>query len=91
MTAAFSSALTKLDDSLRMVRSQLDSMRSALEINEDQLSRSLADALHQAEILRGLIRAQRPDANWLDREKLDQLIHAVGEHSPGEAQPAGAF
>jgi len=88
MTAAFSSALAKLDDSLRSVRSQLESMRSALEVNEDQLTRSLADAVRQAEILRGLIRAERPDANWRDRENLDQLLHTVGS---GEAHPASAF
>ena len=88
MTSAFSSALAKLDDSLRSVRSQLESMRSALEFNEDQLTRSLADAVRQAETLRGLIRAERPDANWRDRENLDQLLHTVGS---GGANPASAF
>jgi len=91
MTAAFSSALAKLDDSLRTVRSQLDCMRSALEVNEDQLNSSLADAVRQAEILRGLIRAERPDANWRDRENLDQLIHAVADSSSSDAHPLSAF
>ena len=91
MTAAFSSALAKLDDSLRSVRSHLDSMRSALEINEGELTRSLADALQQAEVLRGLIRAERPNANWSDRDNLDQLLHTVAERASREAQPATAF
>ena len=91
MTAAFSSALSKLDDSLRSVRSHLDCMQSALEINEDQLNSSLADAVRQAEILRGLIRAERPDANWRDRENLDQLIHAVADGSSSDAHPVSAF
>jgi hypothetical protein len=85
MSAEFSSALAKLDESLRLVRSQMERMRAALEINEEQLSRSLADAAHQAKILRGLIRVERPDANWMDREALDQLIHGVGSGSPSEA------
>ena len=91
MTAAFSSALAKLDESLRSVRSQLDGMRSALEVNEDQLTRSLAEAVRQAEILRGMIRAERPDANWRDRENLDQLLHAVADHSSSDAHPVAAF
>ena len=91
MTTAFSSALAKLDESLRSVRSQLDCMRAALDVNEDQLTRSLADAARQAEILRGLIRAERPDANWHDRENLDELLHAVADGSSGEAQRAATF
>jgi hypothetical protein len=85
MSAEVSSALAKLDASLRIVRAQLERMRAALDVNEDQFLQSLADAAHQAEILRGLIRVERPDANWVDREDLDQLIHAVGSGSPSEA------
>jgi hypothetical protein len=85
MSAEFASALAKLDESLRIVRSQLECLRAALEVNEDQFSRSLGDAAHQAQILRGLIRVERPDANWMDREDLDQLIHAVGSRGPSEA------
>jgi hypothetical protein len=84
MSSEFSCALAKLDESLRIVRSQLERMRAALEVNEDQFHRSLADAAQQAAILRSLIRVERPDANWMDREALDQLIHAVGSGSPSE-------
>jgi len=91
MTSAFSSALAKLDDCLRNVRSQLDSMRAALEVNDEQFNRSLADAVHQAGVLRDLIRAERPDANWMDRDTLDQFILAVGDKPASEASPASAL
>lgn len=85
MSAEFSSPLAKLDESLRIIRTQIDRLRAGLEINEDQFNRSLAAAAQQAAILRGLIRVERPDANWMDREDLDQLIHAVGGGSPSDA------
>ena len=50
-----------------------------------------ASGAYQAEILRGLIRAERPDANWHDRENLDELLHAVADGSSGEAQRAATF
>lgn len=85
MSAEFSSALANLDESLRSIRAQVERMRAALEMNEDQFNRSVSEAAHQAEILRGLIRVERPDANWIDREALDELILAVGSGSLGEA------
>lgn len=85
MSAEFLSALAKLDASLQIVRSQMERLRAALEVNEELFHGTLAEAAHQAQILRGLIRVERPDANWMDREDLDQLIHAVGSGSPSEA------
>ena len=85
MSAEFASALAKLDETLRIVRAQVERMRAALEVNEEQFNNSLADAAHQAQILRGLIRVERPDASWMDREDLDQLIHAVGSGGPSES------
>ena len=75
MSSPFSFALTKLDGSLRTIQSQLDCLRAALEVNDDQLSPSLTDARQHAATLRDLIRMERPDANWI--EALDQLIHEL--------------
>jgi len=77
MSSPFSPALTKLDGSLQTIQSQLDCLRAGLEVNADQLSHSLTDARQHAATLRDLIRAERPDASWIDRMALDQLIHEL--------------
>jgi hypothetical protein len=77
MSSPFSYALAKLDGSLQTFQSQLDRLRAALEVNDDQLSHSLKDACRYATVLRDLIRAERPDANWIDRRALDLLIQEL--------------
>jgi len=77
MSSPFSPALTKLDGSLQTIQSQLDCLRAGLEVNADQLSHSLTDARQHAATLRDLIRAERPDARWIDRRALDQLIYEL--------------
>jgi len=74
MSSHYSQALTKLDDSLRTIQAQLDCLGAALEADDNQLRHSLTDAGQHAAILRDLIRAERPDANWSDRRSLEQLI-----------------
>lgn len=77
MSSPFSHALRKLDDSLQTIQARLDCLGAALEADDDQLSHSLTDAGQHAAILRDLIRAERPDANWSDRRSLEQLIHEL--------------
>jgi TonB family protein len=77
MSSPISSALAKLDGSLQTVQSQIDSMRAGLEVNDSQLSYSLADARQNAAVVRDLIRAERSDANWDDRGTLEYLIHEL--------------
>ena len=77
MSSPFSSALTELDGSLQTVQSQLDCLRAALEVDDDQLSRSLTNARQHAAMVRDLIHAERPDADWKDRRGLDQMIHEL--------------
>jgi hypothetical protein len=77
MSSPFSSELAKLDGSLQSIQYQLDSLRAALEVNDDQLSTSVTEARQHATILRNLIRTERPDANWADRESLNQLIREL--------------
>jgi hypothetical protein len=74
MPSPFSSALAKLDDSLQSIRSQLDQLGAAMEVNSEQLNNLLADAWVHGEALRDLIRSERPDAKWLNRESLGQLV-----------------
>ena len=77
MSSPISSALAKLDGSLQTVQSQIDSLRAGLEINDSQLSYSLADARQNAVVVRDLIRAERSDADWNDRGTLEHLIHEL--------------
>jgi hypothetical protein len=74
MPSPFSSALAKLDDSLQSIRGQLDQLGAAMEVNNEQLNNLLADAWVHGEALRDLIRAERPDAKWMNRESLGQLV-----------------
>ncbi len=77
MSSPISSALAKLDGSLQTVQSQVDSLRAGLEVNDSQLSYSLADARQNAAVVRDLIRAERSDASWDDRGALEYLIHEL--------------
>ncbi|HLI63786.1 MAG TPA: hypothetical protein VKV05_10325 [Terriglobales bacterium] len=77
MSSAFSLVLAKLDSSLQAVQLQVDCLRAGLEVNDDQLRQGLTDARHQAAILRDMIRAERPDANWVDRKALEQLLQEL--------------
>ena len=77
MLSPFSSALTRLDDSLQSVRSQLEQLSAALEVNSEQLNNLLADAWVHGEAIRDLIRAERPNAKWVDRESLGQLVQEI--------------
>ena len=77
MSSPISSALAKLDGSLHAVQSQVDSLRAGLEVNDSELSYSLADARQNAVIVRDLIRAERSDASWGDRGSLEFLIHEL--------------
>lgn len=77
MSSAFSSALAKLDSSLEAVQLQVDCLRAGLEVNDDQLRQSLTDARQQAAALREMIRAERPDATWVDRKALEQLLQEL--------------
>ena len=77
MPSPFSSALARLDESLQNIRSQLDQLGAALEVNSEQLNNMLADAWVHGEALRDLIRAERPDAKWADRESLGQVVQTL--------------
>ncbi len=83
MASPVSSTLTQLDDSVRAWQSQLDRLQAALEVDDEQLRRSLAKACQQAATLCDLVRAERPDAQWRDRKDLDQLIQDL-EHAAEE-------
>lgn len=85
----FSSALANLDSSIEALQSQLDCLRAALDFNDKQVTASLAKADRHAAMLRDLIRAKRPDADWMDRGGLDQLIDGM-EDATAEAQPVAA-
>jgi len=77
MSSLMWSALEKLDASVQSIQSQVEWLRAALEIDETQLSHSLAEARHNVAMLRDLIRAERPDASWSDRADLEMLIHEL--------------
>ena len=73
MSSPISSALAKLDDCLQAVQMQVEYLRSGLEVDDAQLTTALEDACQNAAEVRELIRAERSDANWNNRESLDSL------------------
>lgn len=77
MSSAFWSELAKLDDSLLAVQSQVDWMRAGFEFDDDQLMQSLTSARQHGATVRDLIRAERSDAKWGDRDSLERLIHEL--------------
>ncbi len=75
MSSPLFSALEKLDDSLQDVQTQVEWLRAGLEVSDDQLLQSLSDAHQNALMVRELVHAERPAANWNDRTALEQLMH----------------
>jgi hypothetical protein len=82
MGSLFRSALAKLDDSVQNLEYQLGCLRGGLDVTDDQLWQALTDANQSAATLRGMILADRPDADWNDRGSLEILI----QHLEWEAQ-----
>lgn len=82
MGSPFRSALAKLDDSVQNLEYQLGCLRGGLDVTDDQLWQALTDANQSAADLRGMIQAERPDADWNDRSSLETLI----QHLEWEAQ-----
>ncbi len=77
MSSAFWSELAKLDDSLLAIQSQVDWMRAGFEFDDDQLMQSLTKARQHGATVRDLVRVERADAEWSDRESLERLIHEL--------------
>lgn len=90
MSSDFSSALANLDISIEALQAQLDCLRAALEVNDETLSNSLANADHHAARLRDLIRARQPGVDWMDRRDLDQLINGMADAKLAESQSTPA-
>jgi len=74
MSSPISSALEKLDGSLLALQSEVGCLKAGLEVSDDQLRQRLAEARQHATAVRDLIHAERADAQWGDRQALDQLI-----------------
>lgn len=75
MSSRLFSALEQLDQSLQDVQVQVDWLHAGLEVGDDDLQASLADAHQKAVAIRDLVRAERPNANWSDRTALERLLH----------------
>jgi len=74
MSSPFSFALAKLDGTLEVVLHQLDCLAAGRQVNEEELGKSLKEACHQSTLLRDLICAEHPGANWDDRAALGRVI-----------------
>ncbi len=74
MGSPFRSALAKLDDSVQNLEYQLGCLRGGLDVTDDQLWQALEEANQGGAALRNLILAERPDADWNDRDSLELLI-----------------
>ena len=72
------SALSELDGNLRAIQLEIERLRAGSNVSNDQLLRgSLVDACGQAALIRDLIYAERPDADWSDRESLELLLNEL--------------
>ena len=76
-SSPFFSELSKLDDSLRTIQSQVDRVRAGLDCDEGLLKQSVSAARQHVAFLRDLIRAENPEARWNDRDALEHLILAL--------------
>jgi hypothetical protein len=74
MSSPIRSSLARLDESLQTLKSQLDCMQAGLEISDTHLGTALADATQSAAIVRDLILAEDPGAQWNDRPSLEIVI-----------------
>lgn len=75
MSSRVWSALGQLDSNLQVIQSKIERLRAGLEADKDQLlPGALMDACGHAAQVRDLIYAERPDAEWTDRESLELLI-----------------
>ncbi len=83
MSSPIRSSLARLDESLQTLKSQLDSMQAGLEVSDAQLGTALADATQSAAIVRDLILAEDPSAQWNDRHGLEIVIQDL-EHAAVE-------
>jgi len=72
-----SSGLAELDASILALQAQLESLRACLEFDEDYLHETFHNAYQHSTALCDLIRAERPDANWIDRPALEKLIQQL--------------
>jgi len=77
MSSAFWSELAKLDDSLLAIQSQVDWMRAGFEFEDGQLVQNVTEARRHGAAVRDLVRVERADAKWSDRESLERLIHEL--------------
>ena len=77
MSSAFWSELAKLDDNLQIIQSQVNWMRAGLEFDDGQLTESLTEARSHGAAVRDLVRAERADITWNDRDALERLIHEL--------------
>ena len=77
MSSPFSSALTRLEDSLQTVRGQSERLRSGGQPDTEQLHRSLLEAYEQTSVLSNLISLQRPRVSKVIYGSLDPLIHEL--------------
>ena len=77
MSSAFWSELAKLDDNLQIIHAQVEWLRAGLEFDDQQLTGNLTEARGHGAAVRDLIRTERFDASWHDREGLERLIHEL--------------
>jgi hypothetical protein len=74
MLSPFASALTKLDDSLETLDSLVARLEAGLPVDEEQLAGMLRQACQESAALREIVCAEKPEADWSDRDQLQQLI-----------------
>ena len=81
MSAPFLSALGDLDGKLQAAEAQLQRVSAALPLDDLALIQAFQEASRLADVLAALIRTERPQARWNNREELDSLVLELEEEA----------
>lgn len=74
MSSPLITILANLDLSIQGVEIHLDRLNAAQLLDEAQITQDLSHVCHHSDLLRELIQAERPGAQWADRPGLEKLL-----------------
>ncbi len=86
MSSLLLSALTKLDDSVRVLEGSLERLGAGLEVSQTQFVQNLTEVRQNADAVCELVRAESPDADWTDRQSLEKLIRDLEAAEAGRKE-----
>jgi len=83
MTSMWPIAVASLDDTLALLRDNVERLKSAQAADIPEMLEQLKSAAASAHAVRELISADLPEACWQSRAELDAIIAQEAEKNPG--------